>query len=358
MTILQNEPTKILTPAQSPKLIGHNTLVSLFLGAAQHQKLHHAWLLTGAEGIGKATFAWHAGRYLLDLEGGAPHILARSPDALIQRQISAGSAHGFFLLERAIDPKTNKKRREIVIEQIRTLKARLGLSNPDKRYQVVIIDTAEDMNANAANALLKLLEEPPSKVIFFLISHRPGYLLAPIRSRCITHHLFALSDQDFQKVQKQINLTPDPIIMALSQGSPGIALRLSEQNGAEIYTLFLALFDGHGHTISRTKLNELCDILSGNEHQERFSLFITLLQIFFARFVRAKITGNIKGYLDREKEILNFYQSGINVAQSSAELSEHLCARLIQGRNVNIDTTSLIVDMARMLEKTVTQWTI
>jgi DNA polymerase-3 subunit delta' len=154
-----------------------------FLDALERGRLHHAWLVVGPEGVGKATFAYRAARRLLGARaepGLGP--LGAAPDDPVSRQI-LGRAHPDLLAIQR-DPEDGKSRRNIPVEEARALPEFFAKSPASAPYRVAIIDTADDLNVFGANAVLKTLEEPPERGVLFLISHAPGGLLATIRSRC------------------------------------------------------------------------------------------------------------------------------------------------------------------------------
>jgi DNA polymerase-3 subunit delta' len=206
-----------------------------FLDALGRGRLHHAWLIVGPAGVGKATFAYRAARRLLGARQ-APEFgpLGASPDDPVSRQI-LGRAHPDLLaLQR--DPEDGKTRRGIPVDEARGLPEFFSKSPASAPYRVAIIDTADDLNASAANAVLKTLEEPPERGVLLLISHSPGGLLATIRSRC-----------------RRLPLeTPDPVhaarwlatkagveaadverLLAMARGAPGGAWRMASEGALE-----------------------------------------------------------------------------------------------------------------------------
>src|SRR5277367_4475775 len=154
-----------------------------FLEALDRGKLHHAWLLTGPEGVGKATFAYRVARRLL---GATPDArfgpLGSAPDHPVSRQVAARSHPDLLVLERAGED--GKARKVIPVDDARRLPEFFSKAPASAPYRVAIVDAVDDMNPNAANALLKTLEEPPERGILLLVSHAPGGLLPTIRSRC------------------------------------------------------------------------------------------------------------------------------------------------------------------------------
>ena len=216
-------------------LIGHSSQVEAFTSAFTGGRSHHAWLLVGQQGLGKALFARAAATWLL---AGAPAGggFAVPPDGEAARLMAAGSHLDFRLIERTL-AKSGKLRSEIVIGQI--------VRRPDSEGQplreflsgtpmlgprrVVIIDAADDMNRNTANALLKSLEEPSQDTVFLLVSHSPGRLLPTIRSRCRTLRFSRLADAEVARVLAGADLDGEDerLLVRLAEGCPGRALALA-----------------------------------------------------------------------------------------------------------------------------------
>lgn len=154
-----------------------------FLDAQARGRLHHAWLLCGPEGVGKATFAYRAARRLL---GAAPDpargLLGAAPNDPVCRQVASQSHPDLLVLERAVEDGKTKK--FIAVDDARRMPEFFSKAPGSAPFRVAIIDSVDEMNINAANAVLKTLEEPPERGVIFLVSHAPGKLLPTIRSRC------------------------------------------------------------------------------------------------------------------------------------------------------------------------------
>ena len=177
-------------PAALP-LFGHEAELALFRKAYESGRLHHGWMIHGETGIGKTRFAFACARLLLngvDLQSRAG------------RQISAGTHPNLLLITRRMDEKRKRMRQEIVIDDVRPVQDFLHYTAADGAWRVVIVDAAETLNRNAANALLKLLEEPPNQTVFFLTCPTPAALLPTIRSRCRLLALDTLSTEQTRQV--------------------------------------------------------------------------------------------------------------------------------------------------------------
>ena len=226
------------------RLFGHEAPVAAFREGLASNRLHHAWLLTGPRGVGKATFANMAARRLLaqatgpQFEGEGLDVPASHP---IARLLDAESHPDFRLLERL--PKDAKQReglrkdrsgdeelaRSITVEQIRALSKLFGSTPFLSPWRVAIIDSIDDLEPPAANALLKSLEEPPANCLFLLVSHAPAGLLPTIRSRCLNVRFGALDDEAMTSALKSV--LPDldagelAALVPAGDGAPGLALQ-------------------------------------------------------------------------------------------------------------------------------------
>lgn len=209
-------------------MIGHDAQVEDFKAAALGGRPHHGWLLTGPAGIGKALFAEQAAIWLLagrpagtGFEGGRDSAAAALVDA---------NSHPDFRRVVRVENDKGKLQTIINIDEIRKLQAVLNQTPSIADWRVIIIDSADDLNKNAANALLKNLEEPPRQTLFLLVSHSPGRLLPTIRSRCRTLRFKPLSDMDVSEIVASAGVPPDDraALVRIAQGAPGRALRLAE----------------------------------------------------------------------------------------------------------------------------------
>ncbi len=217
MSLVDEAPITVPLPRENPHLIGNEQAEAELDEAITSWRMRHAWLITGPRGIGKATLAFRFARRLLaggleesgpDLFGDAPATrdLAMDPDDPVFKRVAAEGHADLFTLERGFadepkrgrndddHPRNRRRRSEIVIGDVRKVGAFLSLTALEGGWRVVVVDGAEDMNRNAANALLKTLEEPPGHAIVLLVSHAPGRLLPTIRSRCRRLALSRLSD--------------------------------------------------------------------------------------------------------------------------------------------------------------------
>lgn len=266
-------------------IIGHEAAEARFLKALASGRIHHAWLITGPRGIGKASLAFQMAAHLLS-GGGGPSLfgdevrLDLDENNPAVRQMRAGSHPDFRVIARAQDPKTGELKGEISVDLIRGLSSFLGSTAAMGGWRVVIIDAADDMNRNAANALLKMLEEPPQKSVFLVISHAPGKLLPTIRSRCLHLALKPLSDaQVVDIISPHLEgLSPDELaeLASLSRGSPGLALEIAEGGGAEIYAAVYQIFS-QLPALDMRKVFDLAQLVGQGKKQNAFATFAMVL---------------------------------------------------------------------------------
>jgi DNA polymerase-3 subunit delta' len=217
-----------------------------FLDAQARGRLHHAWLLTGPEGLGKATFAYRAARRLL---GARPDpsrgLLGTSPDDPEARLITAQAHPDFMALERGSED--GKVKKFISVDAARALPEFFSKAPSRSAYRVAIVDAADDMNLNAANALLKTLEEPPERGVLFLVAHAPGRLMATIRSRCRRLGFQPWPDAAVETfLQQRTGLSGEAAseLAHMARGAPGRALRLAGSQALELDLLARELVEG------------------------------------------------------------------------------------------------------------------
>lgn len=207
-------------PAENPLLAGHQEAASRLAAAHRAGKLHHALIFAGPQGIGKATLAFHLAHHLLKHRDGTEardHLAVPDPSSPLFRLIAGGAHPSILHLTRPLNDRTKAFRTAVTVEEVRKVQRFLSMTSHDGGYRVVIIDPADDMNQNAANALLKSLEEPPARTQFVLISHAAGGLLPTIRSRCQMIRLQPLPEAEFR-------IAVDGIGLSLPEGEAGVAL--------------------------------------------------------------------------------------------------------------------------------------
>jgi DNA polymerase III subunit delta' len=243
-------------PRANPELLGHEAAEATLLAAWNSGKLPHAWLIAGPRGIGKATLAYRFARFVL-AEGAkppggglfgapaAPASIALSPADPVFRRVASSGHSDLGVAERTPNPKTGKMRSEIVVDDVRGLVQFLRMTPAEGAWRVVVVDAADEMNVEGANALLKALEEPPDQALLLLVTHAAGRLLPTIRSRCRMLFLQPLADEKvitlLSRYRPEISGDERKILASLSEGSIGRAVDLADRGGAELYRDMLAL---------------------------------------------------------------------------------------------------------------------
>lgn len=216
-------------PRDVHDLSGQEAAEVAFEAARGRGRLHHAWLLTGPEGVGKATFAYRAARRLLGATPDPRHgVLGSDPGHPVSRQVAARSHPDLLVLER--EGPDGKPRKVIPVDDARRLAEFFSKSPASAPHRVAIIDAADDLNVNAANAILKTLEEPPPRGVLLMVSHSPGRLLPTIRSRCRRLAFQPLGLEDaaaFVRARTDVNEEEAFRLARMAEGAPGRALQLA-----------------------------------------------------------------------------------------------------------------------------------
>jgi DNA polymerase-3 subunit delta' len=249
-----------------------------FLDALNRGRLHHAWLLCGPEGIGKATFAYRAARRLLGAAPDPAHgLLGAAPDSPVSRQVIAHSHPDLMVLERVGED--GKQRKVIPVDDARRLPEFFSKAPASAPWRVAIVDSVDDMNPNAANALLKTLEEPPDRGILLLVSHAPGGLLATIRSRCrrLSFRPWAAEAvAAFVRAHADVSEEQALRLARMAKGSPGRALDLAARNAVDVddaaHDLLTRLPD-----VDHGAVQALAESFRGPEGFPRFELLLERL---------------------------------------------------------------------------------
>jgi len=227
-------------PRETTRLVGHELALARASRAIRSGRPPQAWLISGPPGVGKATLAYRMARYVLayDATERGPADLSvpeRDPTSV---QIAAGSHPGLLVLKRGPNPDTGRLMNVLSVGVVRSLAGFFGMTSATGGWRVAIVDTADDMNENAANALLKMLEEPPTSAMLILLSNIPGRLLPTIRSRC---QKVALRPLETALVEAELaRLLPDAspkeraALARLASGSIGMAAQLSGGDGVTL----------------------------------------------------------------------------------------------------------------------------
>ena len=318
--------------------------------ARESGKLPHAWIIGGGRGIGKATLAYHFARMLLadsltpsltlPLAGGDKKgfSLAEERNSGVFRRIAAGSHTDLLVIEPAYDEKKEETKREITVEEARRIGEFLALTPGESDWRVVIIDSADDLNTNAANAILKILEEPPARAVLLLISHNPGKLLPTIRSRCRRLQLKPLSEQEYKQVMRIA--APDlkeaqlQQLGEMSNWSPGMACEYHTRGALEWYDKLIALLK----TPDALSLHRFCDSFSGKQSHANWRMVTQLILHLLAQLAAGE-----KGRTPEEEDCLQWLRP-IRGRAAWAALWERAQAQFSLAERAHLDyKTALMV---------------
>lgn len=346
-------------PRETGALIGQGLAEAAFLTAFNSGRLHHGWLITGPRGVGKATLAWRIAKFLLATpmadDGGmfgdappAPTTLDINPDHPVARHLLALSEPRLFLLRPVWDEKKKRFTQGITVDGARELKGFFNLSAADGGRRVVIVDCADDLNVSAANALLKLLEEPPVDTFMLLISHQPSRLLPTIRSRCRELRCATLSPADMGAAMTAAGSdggTNTDAMAELSGGSVGEAVRLANMDGMQVYAEIISLFSSLPN-VDRPRALKLAESVVGKPKEARFDLLLRLMDLFLSRTARTGVSGPpLVEASPGEAALMQRLAPAPDAGRKWAELQQELGARARHGKAVNLDPAALILDM-------------
>lgn len=289
-------------------IAGQDKAVEQFRAAWDSRALHHAWLLAGPRGVGKAHFAREAAVRLLSEAAGPPvglPALDTPEDHPIAKFIAAGSHPDLRWLERLENEKTGNLARNITVAQVRELGEFLALTPALSSWRVVVIDSVDDLEKSAANALLKMLEEPPPNTVFLLVSHAPGRLLPTIRSRCRRLEFHSLADDAMASVlERQLpdsSATERQRLIPLAAGSVGRALAFASLELGPLERDALAILREGDPDNSRR--SELAGQLARKAASDRYSAFLELLPSLVAREARMLAASERERALDAYEKV-------------------------------------------------------
>jgi DNA polymerase III subunit delta' len=282
-------------PRANPDLVGHGAIERELRTLYEAARLPHAILLAGPRGIGKATLAFRFARFVLTRRTvplGDESGLAIDPDSGVFRRVAAGGHADLLTVERSWDPQRRRLRGEITAEQAREIAEFLHLTPAEEGWRIVIVDGAEEMNRNAANALLKILEEPPRRSLLLLVTHNLGALLPTIRSRCRRFRLEALTSSVVRDLLRHYRAGLDAAeatsLSTLCGGSIGRALELADGGGLGLYRSLLEILSQVPRLDIR-RLHAFVDTLSGAEAEGAYRAVAELLPRCLARIAAAGV---------------------------------------------------------------------
>ena len=282
--------TEFPAPRANPDLVGHEGAERELRRLAEAGRLPHAMLLCGPRGVGKATLAFRLARFLLARGAASSGGLAIDPASGVIHRVAAGGHADLLTIERAYDPRRRRVRGEIVVEDAREITGFFRLTAAEEGWRIVIVDGAEEMNRSAANALLKVLEEPPQRALLLLVSHTPGQLLPTIRSRCRRFALAALERpvvmQLLERYRPDIDQPDASALAALAEGSIGRALELADCDGLALYRSMIEILS-QVPRIDIARLHGFADRFARADAENAYRAGGELLLQFLARMAAA-----------------------------------------------------------------------
>ena len=316
-------------PRQQYDLIGHQDVADRLLADYRGGRQHHALVLGGPRGIGKATLAFRFARFVLaNPDPGSEAVQAAAslnldPDDSVSRRVAAGAHPNLLHLHRAWDERGKRFRTEITVDVIRRTTRFFGATAAENSWRVCIVDAADEMNVNAANALLKILEEPPDRALFLLVAHQPGRLLATIRSRCRRLALRALPIAEIETALSAMDATSEfdagdrNQAAALSGGSLRRAISLLIDDGLAIHKSLSALVK-QMPDFDTLAAHKFADLVAKRGADDAFRLFMDAVHDHLSANLHAETSG---------------VRSAIRWADAWSEIDRH--ARLSLGYNLD-----------------------
>jgi DNA polymerase-3 subunit delta' len=363
-------------PRANPDLIGHDDSEQFLLDSFTNGRLAHAWLFCGPRGIGKATLAYRFARYVLasgvssgmadpnqdglfgaDLEPEVETVgLGISTGHPVFQRVVSGGHSDLMSIERRTDEKSGKQKAEIVVDDVRPIGQFLNLTAAEGGWRVVVLDTADDLNRNAANALLKVLEEPPARALLLLVSHNPGRLLPTIRSRCQRLNLNPLGESELQSILRRyrpdLTLDDASALSRLAEGSVGRALILAEEGGVGLYREFIDLI-ARLPELDIKALHAFSDKLARPGREEAFRTFMEISQGWLHRLMIGMSQTKMvqEGSFSEAEQVLMERLKGGSELGAWLEAQEHIQQIFSRAESAYLDKKQVTLSLFHALEK-------
>lgn len=324
-------------------MVGHERVRRDIAHAFQQSRIPQAWLLTGERGIGKATLAWHiamqlseTGRFTFDYQP-SPATVARFAD---------GNHTNIYSLRRELSTTGKSFKTQISVEAVRDVIAKFYLGAGKDVWRVVIIDAAEDMNTSAANALLKLLEEPPTNVLFLLVSHAPERLLPTIRSRAQIARLMPLSPSELAGIWQEFipYETPAAEALALAEGSFRNLVTFSGDSLTR-YDAIVRLFS-QAPQIPRAEITRFSQAFQSLSRSDIYDELAKILPLFLARLLRGRELNEIEQQI--RANIITPHRA------AWAEFALRLSKSLTDAKQLNLDPEAKLINIGVEIDKIAT----
>ena len=320
-------------------LYGQETAEQKLLSAYSSGRFHHAWLLAGPRGIGKATLAYRFARFVLkhpDASLITQRDLHVDPEDPVAKRVMSRGHTDLLTIERRFDEKTKRLKLEIGADEARQASEFFTRTAGEGGWRICIVDAADDLNGTSANALLKILEEPPEKSLFLLVSHSPGRLLPTIRSRCLKLNLQPLDGEVIEKILNEVapeHVGNTPQIAELATGSAGRALETINSTAGEKLEQFLKLVSA-GTPFDKKAMWALSGQLALRGKDTDYQLFSELFEQWLMN--RAK----------------NFASTSSDLAQSArwADQSLNISHSIRRANALNLDRREVMLEAFETIE--------
>lgn len=290
----------IITPRNNPDLHDHAVAEAQLLADFNAGRMPHAIVISGPAGVGKATLAYRLARFILSQKEDAGGLFGDAapanslfipPQSEVFHRVASGGHADLLVVERVFDEKKGKFKKEIAVESVRSVAGFLRKTAAEGGWRVVIIDGGEDLNAHGQNALLKILEEPPAKVVLIMTTSHPGFLLPTIRSRCRMIALNPLADTTMQTMLQEaipgLSVQEKAILLRIGNGSIGRALSFHQSGGPDIYKALLAVAQDLPK-LDMLRVHELAEKLGRGTTDEAWALIEEIMAGWCDHIARAE----------------------------------------------------------------------
>ncbi|MDB2414791.1 DNA polymerase III subunit delta' [Rickettsiales bacterium] len=345
-------------PKDNPDLVGHDEIIGHIHNLFIADKMPQALLLSGVQGIGKATLAYRIAKFMLactannnKIDASLSKDLSVPVDHHTFRKILAGSHSDLMVIERGINPKTGKLSQDILVDDVRKIAKFFHMTSSETKHRIIIIDSADDMNRNAANAVLKVLEEPPADAILILISHSPGKLLPTIRSRCHNIKMQPLNVDKAQlvlaKIAPEIGENDAVKLLHLADGSAGKAIFLNENNALKIYDEIIKILCQPDNF---DVLNKFCKEAAKAGDNKNWEISTQIIQWILAEFIRCKAANrSINNINGRENEAMeNFFAN--NSVSNRIEIWNKACELFDKTDSLHLDKYAILISIFNQIK--------
>jgi DNA polymerase III subunit delta' len=327
-------------PREVFELFGHEAAEAELADSLSGGRSHHAWLITGPKGVGKATLAYRFARRLLGAVPDPWSPLASSTEDIVSRKIAQGS-HADLRTATRLDPEKGEIKRDVTVAAIRDFTQFFTMTADGAGgARVGIVDCADDMSSNAANALLKTLEEPPPGGTLILLAHAPGRLLPTLRSRCRRLDLSSLSEEAMAKALPDIDATT----RALGVGRPGRARALAALGANKLY----GTLSRHLSGLPRAPLDEALALADVCSDVDRFHAVFDMMEDWLARAGRAGLGLEISEIEPGESVLLARLAAGAGI-DGAAKAWSHVRGVRTKVEALNLDRSLATLEALRAI---------